>query len=171
MSCRDLSVSKTKAELLDSRLQLRVLPLPATKTCLSDPSRRYISLLRLTTSLSALTLFAALSCEQDPPEWHLFFTGSSLLSAKSVLLHNGNVHPSKLLATQYVYTWKKPTKTRNYCWNTYSTTLNWNVWKIVSSSFKNRTVEKFRDTMNKEVEGFRLLTTIFPRLFYAVLFF
>lgn len=99
---RDLQLSKSKAQLLGSRLQQWNLLEKGTK--ISFFKKRHSQFLHLFCKDQDLVycndpqkLLEELQLPEKPTEWRLFID-SSKLSLKAVLLHNGNRYPSVPLA-------------------------------------------------------------------------
>ena len=95
---RDLQLSRSKAELLGSRLQQWNLLLPDTKvTFFRNRSKVYSEFFKREGEYCYCTdipgLFEAMNQNYDKTEWRLFID-SSKYSLKAVLLHNGNKKPS-----------------------------------------------------------------------------
>ena len=95
---RDLGLSKKKSELLGSRLQGWNLLSPDVK--ISVFRCRHEEFTKFFTQVDSLIfcsdidgLLSVLGIEHDPREWRLFID-ASILSLKTVLLHNGNRYPS-----------------------------------------------------------------------------
>lgn len=95
---RDLDLSKSKAELLGSRLQQwNLLKENVRVTSFRTRHEQFVPFFRKEADLvfccDADGLMNVLGIEHDPKEWRLFID-SSTLSLKAVLLHNGNRLPS-----------------------------------------------------------------------------
>lgn len=95
---RDLGLSKSKAELLGSRLQgwcllSQVAKVSVFRNRQDDLTKFFEKVDNLVFCTDIDKLFTAFGCNYDPQEWRLFID-SSMLSLKAVLLHNGNIHPS-----------------------------------------------------------------------------
>jgi len=95
---RDLELSKSKAELLGSRLkQWNLLKKNVRISSFHRLHQHLVSFFRKEDDLAFCYdvdgLMNALGIKHDPQEWRLFID-SSKLSLKAVLLHNGNQHPS-----------------------------------------------------------------------------
>jgi len=98
---RDLELSKSKAELLGSRLkQLKLLEKNVQISSLCSHHQHLVPFFRkefdLVFCYEVNGLMNVLGIKHDLQEWRLFI-GSSKLSLKTVLLHNGNQHPSILV--------------------------------------------------------------------------
>ena len=104
---RDLGLTKAKAEILSSRLKEWNLLAPSCR--ISKPRKRHVTVAKFYTmssdsdhpSLSYCTdihgLFQEIGIVYSASDWRLFID-SSEQSLKAVLLHNGNVYPSILIA-------------------------------------------------------------------------
>jgi hypothetical protein len=94
---RDLEVSKSKAELLGSRLQQWNLLEKYIRISSFRSHQQLVPFFRKEDDLvfcyDVDGLMNALRIKHDPQVWRLFIN-SSKLSLKAVLLHNGNQHPS-----------------------------------------------------------------------------
>ena len=95
---RDLSLSKSKAELLGSRLQQWRLLAPSTRvTIYRTRSKCFSSYFKKENKFcycyDVIGLFQEMQQPYDPEEWRLF-VDSSKISLKAVLLHIGNEKPS-----------------------------------------------------------------------------
>jgi hypothetical protein len=95
---RDLSMSKAQAELVGSRLkEYNLLQEGTTVSVFRKRQTLLSSYFAMEDSLCCCNdvdgLLDALGKKHKPEEWRLFI-GSSKLSLKAVLLHNGNIHPS-----------------------------------------------------------------------------
>ncbi|GBP67189.1 hypothetical protein EVAR_42068_1 [Eumeta japonica] len=94
---RDLQLSRSKAELLGSRLQQWNLLLPDTKVTFSETEAKFtqnFSKEKVNIVIAQISgLFEAMNQNYDKTEWRLFID-SSKYSLKAVLLHNGNKKPS-----------------------------------------------------------------------------
>lgn len=95
---RDLHLSKSKAELLASRLQQWNLLDPSTKVSIYRyRSKAYANFFTKENEFcychDVKGLFEEMKQPYDPKEWRLFID-SSKESLKAVLLHNGNTKPS-----------------------------------------------------------------------------
>lgn len=95
---RDLGLTKSKAEILSSRLKQWNL---LSKSCKissqrkrHEPFSQYFTLTdKLCYCHNVLGLFKEIGFNYDPKDWRLFID-SSCKSLKAVLLHNGNKYPS-----------------------------------------------------------------------------
>ena len=95
---RDLGLTKSKAELLTSRLKQWNLLDPkcrvsASRTRHAAYARFYASHRSLCYCMSVNALFDEIDVIHVPEHWRLFIDSSSR-SLKAVLLHNGNIYPS-----------------------------------------------------------------------------
>jgi hypothetical protein len=110
---RDLELSKSKAELLGSRLkQWNLLEKNIQISSFHKCLQQLVSFFRKEDDLvfcyNVDGLMNALRIKHDPQEWRIFID-SSKLSLKAVLLHNGNQHLSIPVghAVQMKETYKK----------------------------------------------------------------
>ena len=102
---RDLGLTKSRAELLTSRLnEWNLLGDDCKSTAYMKRNLKFSVYFDVIEDLcyckDVKGLFRAVGIDHDPTQWRLFID-SSTKSFKAVLLHNGNVYPSIPLFIHY----------------------------------------------------------------------